>query len=172
MEVLQLRNVSFDDAGEYTCLAGNSIGFSHHSAWLTVFEGISGSVSLLYFPCLTLAWLSTFTFARKGSFPTLVLLKNVRGSQGKLQVLKLPLPLSSAWLLLHLNSLDGRVWAMLCCLLNEISKCQTTQELSVTWSTMIKKSTVVFKKTRSRRSVINGLSQVELHIYRLVVWQL
>ncbi|XP_034025735.1 fibroblast growth factor receptor 1-A-like [Thalassophryne amazonica] len=38
MEVLQLRNVSFDDAGEYTCLAGNSIGFSHHSAWLTVFE--------------------------------------------------------------------------------------------------------------------------------------
>uniref|UniRef100_A0AAX7SW47 Fibroblast growth factor receptor n=1 Tax=Astatotilapia calliptera TaxID=8154 RepID=A0AAX7SW47_ASTCA len=41
MEVLQLRNVSFDDAGEYTCLAGNSIGFSHHSAWLTVFEGTS-----------------------------------------------------------------------------------------------------------------------------------
>ncbi|XP_028433919.1 fibroblast growth factor receptor 1-A-like isoform X2 [Perca flavescens] len=37
-EVLQLRNVSFDDAGEYTCLAGNSVGFSHHSAWLTVFE--------------------------------------------------------------------------------------------------------------------------------------
>uniref|UniRef100_A0A8C5H1D3 Fibroblast growth factor receptor n=1 Tax=Gouania willdenowi TaxID=441366 RepID=A0A8C5H1D3_GOUWI len=40
MEVLQLRNVSFEDAGEYTCLAGNSIGFSHHSAWLTVFEAI------------------------------------------------------------------------------------------------------------------------------------
>ncbi|XP_034068461.1 fibroblast growth factor receptor 4-like [Gymnodraco acuticeps] len=38
IEILQLRNVSFDDAGEYTCLAGNSIGFSHHSAWLTVFE--------------------------------------------------------------------------------------------------------------------------------------
>lgn len=70
MEVLQLRNVSFDDAGEYTCLAGNSIGFSHHSAWLTVFEGISGSVSLLYFhlfPFPTPAWLSTFTFARKES---------------------------------------------------------------------------------------------------------
>uniref|UniRef100_A0A8C7G967 Fibroblast growth factor receptor n=1 Tax=Oncorhynchus kisutch TaxID=8019 RepID=A0A8C7G967_ONCKI len=33
MEILQLRNVSFDDAGEYTCLAGNSIGLSHHSAW-------------------------------------------------------------------------------------------------------------------------------------------
>uniref|UniRef100_A0A452E6P2 Fibroblast growth factor receptor n=1 Tax=Capra hircus TaxID=9925 RepID=A0A452E6P2_CAPHI len=38
MEVLHLRNVSFEDAGEYTCLAGNSIGLSHHSAWLTVLE--------------------------------------------------------------------------------------------------------------------------------------
>ncbi|KAL3063007.1 hypothetical protein OYC64_002735 [Pagothenia borchgrevinki] len=39
MEILQLRKVSFDDAGEYTCLAGNPIGFSHQSAWLTVVEG-------------------------------------------------------------------------------------------------------------------------------------
>ncbi|KAL4609309.1 fibroblast growth factor receptor 1-A-like isoform X3 [Arapaima gigas] len=38
MEILQLRNVTMDDAGEYTCLAGNSIGFSHHSAWLTVYK--------------------------------------------------------------------------------------------------------------------------------------
>ena len=44
MEVLQLRNVSLDDAGEYTCLAGNSIGISYQSARLTVVEGISGSV--------------------------------------------------------------------------------------------------------------------------------
>ncbi|KAA0704337.1 Fibroblast growth factor receptor 1-A [Triplophysa tibetana] len=36
MELYQLKNVSFEDAGEYTCLAGNSIGISHHSAWLTV----------------------------------------------------------------------------------------------------------------------------------------
>ncbi|XP_030580698.1 fibroblast growth factor receptor 1-A-like isoform X2 [Archocentrus centrarchus] len=36
MEVLSLRNVTLDDAGEYTCLAENSIGMSHHSAWLTV----------------------------------------------------------------------------------------------------------------------------------------
>ncbi|XP_066570519.1 fibroblast growth factor receptor 1-A isoform X2 [Amia ocellicauda] len=43
MEVLQLRNVSFDDAGEYTCLAGNSIGFSHHSAWLTVLKAMPPS---------------------------------------------------------------------------------------------------------------------------------
>ncbi|XP_036383539.1 fibroblast growth factor receptor 1-A isoform X1 [Megalops cyprinoides] len=43
MEVLQLRNVSFDDAGEYTCLAGNSIGFSHHSAWLTVYKAMPPS---------------------------------------------------------------------------------------------------------------------------------
>ncbi|XP_051950894.1 fibroblast growth factor receptor 1-A isoform X3 [Xyrauchen texanus] len=38
MEVLQIRNVSLEDAGEYTCLAGNSIGHSHHSAWLTVYK--------------------------------------------------------------------------------------------------------------------------------------
>uniref|UniRef100_A0A8C6Q0V1 receptor protein-tyrosine kinase n=1 Tax=Nothobranchius furzeri TaxID=105023 RepID=A0A8C6Q0V1_NOTFU len=67
MEVLHLRNVSFDDAGEYTCLAGNSIGFSHHTAWLTVLEGISGSVSYIFtvflFPVE--AWLSVFTFTRK-----------------------------------------------------------------------------------------------------------
>ncbi|XP_065118090.1 fibroblast growth factor receptor 1-A-like isoform X1 [Paramisgurnus dabryanus] len=39
MEVLQLRNVSFEDAGEYTCLAGNSAGVSYQTAWLTVLEG-------------------------------------------------------------------------------------------------------------------------------------
>ncbi|KAF4070560.1 hypothetical protein AMELA_G00286770 [Ameiurus melas] len=38
MEVLQLKNVSLEDAGVYTCLAGNSIGISHHSAWLTVYK--------------------------------------------------------------------------------------------------------------------------------------
>lgn len=36
-----MRNVTFEDAGEYTCLAGNSIGFSHHSAWLVVLPGTS-----------------------------------------------------------------------------------------------------------------------------------
>ncbi|XP_062409894.1 fibroblast growth factor receptor 1b isoform X2 [Sardina pilchardus] len=40
MEVMLLRNVSFEDAGEYTCLAGNSIGLSHHSAWLTVVKAM------------------------------------------------------------------------------------------------------------------------------------
>uniref|UniRef100_A0A8C7UQN2 Fibroblast growth factor receptor n=1 Tax=Oncorhynchus mykiss TaxID=8022 RepID=A0A8C7UQN2_ONCMY len=43
MEILQLRNVSFDDAGEYTCLAGNSIGLSHHSAWLSVVKAVPPS---------------------------------------------------------------------------------------------------------------------------------
>ncbi|KAM8924838.1 fibroblast growth factor receptor 2 isoform 2-T2 [Pelodytes ibericus] len=36
IEVLYVRNVSFEDAGEYTCIAGNSIGITQHSAWLTV----------------------------------------------------------------------------------------------------------------------------------------
>ncbi|XP_066501028.1 fibroblast growth factor receptor 1-A isoform X1 [Hoplias malabaricus] len=40
MEVLQLRNVTLEDEGMYTCLAGNSIGNSHHSAWLTVYEAV------------------------------------------------------------------------------------------------------------------------------------
>ncbi|XP_077114833.1 fibroblast growth factor receptor 2 isoform X2 [Ranitomeya variabilis] len=40
IEVLYVRNVSFEDAGEYTCIAGNSIGISQHSAWLTVLPGI------------------------------------------------------------------------------------------------------------------------------------
>uniref|UniRef100_A0A8B9HRM3 Fibroblast growth factor receptor n=1 Tax=Astyanax mexicanus TaxID=7994 RepID=A0A8B9HRM3_ASTMX len=39
IEVLHLPNVTFEDAGEYTCLAGNSIGISYHSAWLTVLPG-------------------------------------------------------------------------------------------------------------------------------------
>ncbi|XP_029921461.1 fibroblast growth factor receptor 1b [Myripristis murdjan] len=43
MEVLTLKNVTRDDAGMYTCLAGNSIGLSHHSAWLTVVEDVPPS---------------------------------------------------------------------------------------------------------------------------------
>lgn len=42
VEVLYLRNVSAEDAGEYTCLAGNSIGLSYQSAWLTVLPGEQG----------------------------------------------------------------------------------------------------------------------------------
>uniref|UniRef100_A0A8C2L6E3 Fibroblast growth factor receptor n=1 Tax=Cyprinus carpio TaxID=7962 RepID=A0A8C2L6E3_CYPCA len=45
LEILYLTNVSFEDAGQYTCLAGNSIGFNHHSAWLTVLPGILVSLS-------------------------------------------------------------------------------------------------------------------------------
>ncbi|XP_010347026.1 fibroblast growth factor receptor 1 isoform X5 [Saimiri boliviensis] len=50
MEVLHLRNVSFEDAGEYTCLAGNSIGLSHHSAWLTVLEALEERPAVITSP--------------------------------------------------------------------------------------------------------------------------
>ncbi|XP_029376367.1 fibroblast growth factor receptor 2 isoform X1 [Echeneis naucrates] len=40
IEVLYLPNVTQEDAGEYTCLAGNSIGISYHTAWLTVLPAL------------------------------------------------------------------------------------------------------------------------------------
>ncbi|XP_037637748.1 fibroblast growth factor receptor 2 isoform X1 [Sebastes umbrosus] len=43
IEVLYLPNVTFEDAGEYTCLAGNSIGISYHTAWLTVLPAVEKS---------------------------------------------------------------------------------------------------------------------------------
>lgn len=47
MEVLHLTNVTFTDAGQYTCLAANSIGHSYHSAWLTVLEAAEDKPSLM-----------------------------------------------------------------------------------------------------------------------------
>ncbi|XP_051955369.1 fibroblast growth factor receptor 4-like isoform X2 [Xyrauchen texanus] len=49
VEVLYLTNITLEDAGEYTCLAGNSIGFSHQSAWLTVLseEDMAKEVDLI-----------------------------------------------------------------------------------------------------------------------------
>ncbi|XP_053730210.1 fibroblast growth factor receptor 2 isoform X2 [Synchiropus splendidus] len=47
IEVLYLPNVTFEDAGEYTCLAGNSIGISYHTAWLTVLPASEKNVQPL-----------------------------------------------------------------------------------------------------------------------------
>ncbi|KAM6985843.1 fibroblast growth factor receptor 4 [Aplochiton taeniatus] len=46
VEVLHLSKVTMEDTGEYTCLAGNSIGFSYQSAWLTVLSEEEGSDEL------------------------------------------------------------------------------------------------------------------------------
>uniref|UniRef100_A0A665WYA6 Fibroblast growth factor receptor n=1 Tax=Echeneis naucrates TaxID=173247 RepID=A0A665WYA6_ECHNA len=56
LEILILTNVSFEDAGEYTCLAGNSIGYNYHSAWLTEFSNliITDSFSLRRLVCVSL----------------------------------------------------------------------------------------------------------------------
>lgn len=69
MEVLTLKNVTANDTGEYTCLAGNSIGVSHHSAWLTVVDGAldatPGSrnrVSSLRRDSVSLCWLCLVSF--------------------------------------------------------------------------------------------------------------
>lgn len=53
LEILYLTNVSFEDAGQYTCLAGNSIGYNHHSAWLTVLPGIGSLSGVSFFSSLS-----------------------------------------------------------------------------------------------------------------------
>uniref|UniRef100_A0A673NGT9 Fibroblast growth factor receptor n=1 Tax=Sinocyclocheilus rhinocerous TaxID=307959 RepID=A0A673NGT9_9TELE len=50
IEVLYLPNVTFQDAGEYTCLAGNSIGISYHTAWLTVLPAEPDAIETDYPP--------------------------------------------------------------------------------------------------------------------------
>ena len=40
LQSLTLKNVTLDNGGEYTCLAGNSINISYISKWLTVLEGV------------------------------------------------------------------------------------------------------------------------------------
>uniref|UniRef100_A0A3B1K258 Fibroblast growth factor receptor n=1 Tax=Astyanax mexicanus TaxID=7994 RepID=A0A3B1K258_ASTMX len=57
IEVLHLPNVTFEDAGEYTCLAGNSIGISYHSAWLTVLPGINSSPRSSSYRCCVWSYL-------------------------------------------------------------------------------------------------------------------
>uniref|UniRef100_A0A8C6USM3 Fibroblast growth factor receptor 2 n=1 Tax=Neogobius melanostomus TaxID=47308 RepID=A0A8C6USM3_9GOBI len=51
IEVLHLPNVTFEDAGEYTCLAGNSIGISYQTAWLTVLPAYVSLCLFFFVPC-------------------------------------------------------------------------------------------------------------------------
>ncbi|KAK2187383.1 hypothetical protein NP493_167g01010 [Ridgeia piscesae] len=46
-EILMLENVTFSDAGWYTCLAGNAIGTSHLSAWLTVVDAPNATLTAM-----------------------------------------------------------------------------------------------------------------------------
>lgn len=79
IEVLYIRNVTFEDAGEYTCLAGNSIGISFHTAWLTVLPGIHCSLSVVFplfiFPLLIAAELARL-LSQKRTFTMISSFKN------------------------------------------------------------------------------------------------
>lgn len=41
-----MENVTKEDAGWYTCMAGNSLGMSYRSAWLTVGKKIRVTVGV------------------------------------------------------------------------------------------------------------------------------
>uniref|UniRef100_A0A3P8QJM3 receptor protein-tyrosine kinase n=1 Tax=Astatotilapia calliptera TaxID=8154 RepID=A0A3P8QJM3_ASTCA len=62
MEVLNLRSVTLEDSGEYTCLAANSIGVSHHSAWLTVVDETSSNLYPPPSPLTSQAYLEIFIY--------------------------------------------------------------------------------------------------------------
>lgn len=47
MKVLQVKNVSLEDTGMYTCSVGTSVGVAYYSAWLAVYEGTHSSVVTL-----------------------------------------------------------------------------------------------------------------------------
>ncbi|XP_061553793.1 fibroblast growth factor receptor 1-A-like isoform X2 [Phycodurus eques] len=69
LESLALTNVSAADAGEYACVAANSVGVSHQSAWLTVLEDpppgppLSHSYPRIFFYCVGFFIAVTLTFA-------------------------------------------------------------------------------------------------------------
>ncbi|XP_056006443.1 fibroblast growth factor receptor 4-like isoform X5 [Ostrea edulis] len=46
-EILYIRNVTYEDAGWYTCLVTNSMGRAYQSAWLTVEEPVPESAKVI-----------------------------------------------------------------------------------------------------------------------------
>ncbi|XP_038173511.1 fibroblast growth factor receptor 3-like isoform X6 [Arvicola amphibius] len=83
LEVLSLRNVTFEDSGEYTCLAGNYFGFSHHSAWLEVLpaerELAEGSAAGTWSAGRISSWVGFSIFILTASVGTLCYLRGVSG---------------------------------------------------------------------------------------------
>lgn len=74
-EVLRLSNVTHEDEGYYSCVAGNTLGMTYAMAYLRVVDGKSCSrspplliVAFLEFPALTASSLF-FSQQRQTSFP-------------------------------------------------------------------------------------------------------
>ncbi|WAR22036.1 FGFR1-like protein [Mya arenaria] len=67
-QLLELKNVSVNDAGWYTCLAANSVGMTYRSAYLTVLTAVKD-----VFLGLTVGRNEPSLCKRNGFFPEIVI---------------------------------------------------------------------------------------------------